>query len=111
MDLTSTKLSETKQEREKRLAERFKEDVKELMKVPGNRRVIWAWLMRSGVFGECFVQGMPDQTAYNLGKVAQGREILNDVTTIEPAKYTQMQQEYASEQASFEALDKRLENA
>lgn len=111
MDLLSTKLSETKQEREKRLADRNIEDVRALLALPAGRRYLWAKMASGGQFQDAFVQGMSDQTTYNLGKASLAREILNDIMIAEPSKYMQMQQEYASEQASFEALDKKLEKA
>lgn len=109
MDLTTNKIVETREEREKRKAERYKQDIKEMLKTAGGRRLYWEWMSRGGIYREQFVQGLNDQTNYNLGRMAFSRELLNDLLDAEPQKYMQMQQEYAAEKASEEALDKILE--
>lgn len=108
-ELIDKSLEESREDREKRKAERYRSDIRFMVKSPEGRRLYWAWMAKGGIFSEPFVQGMNDQTLYNLGYLGFSRELLNDLLSAKPEAYVEMQQEYASEKAKEEAIDKKLE--
>lgn len=64
-----------------------------LMQTAAGRRWIYGKLDRCHIYGNPFVEGSPDKTAFNLGEANVGRMFLADVQEAASAEYLLMLQE------------------
>lgn len=95
------KLSE---EIRKRKRDREDGDLRKVLSLPEGRRLIWKILAEAGVFRSSFTGN--SETFYNEGRRRIGLFILNEIMTVKPEAFTQMQQEVAFE-AKAEARAKK----
>ena len=85
-------------EKAARLAERARIDyIKRIMSDTAGREWLHRLLESCYIFGEPFIRGAPDATAWNLGRQNVGKEIFADVVTNCPTQYVMMMQESASQ--------------
>lgn len=76
----------------RRTADRL-EMVKAMMELPRGREWMYNLLDSCFIFGNPFVPGQPDSTAFNLGMANVGKRILQDINTAAPDQYMLMLKE------------------
>lgn len=106
-ELYNDKVTETQGERDKARRDRHKSDIRWMLAKPEGRRVAWKILTACGVFKTSF-SGEANGTIYQEGRRSVGLEFLNDILEAKPSAFNEMQQEFASEAKSDEAMDKIL---
>jgi hypothetical protein len=106
-ELYNDKVTETQGDREKARRERQESDVRWFLSKPEGRRIIWWVLSICGCFKTSFT-GDPNTTIFQEGRRSVGLEILNLILRAKPSAFNEMQQEFASEAKSDEAMDKIL---
>jgi hypothetical protein len=99
-ELYNDKVTETQGDREKARRERQESDVRWFLSKPEGRRIIWWVLSICGCF--------KNTTIFQEGRRSVGLEILNLILRAKPSAFNEMQQEFASEAKSDEAMDKIL---
>ncbi len=67
--------------------------IKNVMASAPGRRWIYSWLERCHIYGNTFILGAPDGTAFNCGEENIGKQLLADVQTAAPDLYLTMIQE------------------
>jgi len=67
--------------------------IRGIMKTPAGRKWIYGKLERCHIYGNCFVAGESDSTAFRLGESNIGRMFLADVQEACPSEYLTMLQE------------------
>ena len=66
------------------------EVIKALMGIPRSRKWMYDLLESCYIFGNPFVPGSPDSTAFNLGQANIGKRLLADIMEADPDKYVLM---------------------
>lgn len=86
---------ELREEAQKRKLRRENEliDVQQVMMTKCGRALIWRQLSRLNVYGNPFVAGMPDVTAFQCGERNAGLWLLQEVMEACPDLYAKMQEE------------------
>lgn len=102
------KLSARATVRANRRRERHLNDIKETVKNPGGRRLLWSIIEKSGFLALSFVSGASDVSAHNEGYRALGKRVYDDLMVAAPEAIFQMQRESASEMAQDKAEDENL---
>lgn len=64
--------------------------VRQVMKSAAGRAWIYRMLERCHIYGNPFVPGQPDSTAFNLGEANQGKILLAEVQAASPDAYLVM---------------------
>lgn len=71
--------------------EALKHDViRNIMITPHGRKWIYGWLDQCFIYGNPFVPGQPDASAFNMGMANIGKVLLADVQVAAPDLYMQM---------------------
>lgn len=107
MELINDQVTENQVEREKSRKDRHKSDIRWMLAKPEGRRIAWRFLTVCGVFRTSY-SGEANGTIYQEGRRSVGLEFLNDILEAKPSAFNEMQQEFASEAKSDEAIDKNL---
>lgn len=69
------------------------EDLREILKGPGGRRVVWSVLEECGVYADTFRGEDTHASSYEQGKRKVGLTLLEKVFTADPNAYTLMRHE------------------
>ncbi len=70
--------------------------VKDIMRTPAGRKWMYGKLERCHIYGNPFVPGESDSTAFNLGEANIGRMLLSDVQEVAAEDYLVMLKEAKS---------------
>lgn len=102
-------------ERQKKSRDKELDDLREVLKTPEGRRLLWRLLSVCGIFRISHVPKDSLGTAMNEGSRRIGLMILLDIMAGKPEAFTQMQREFmsnkAAEKAAIEKEQEGLNNA
>ncbi|MHC6528859.1 MULTISPECIES: Bbp19 family protein [unclassified Vibrio] len=85
---------EKRRQEAERLTKRYYMDMRSVLDTAHGRNVLWCLLEKYGVMRETFCGENTHSAAYNQGKSAAGRELLNDILTADGDAYIKMMQEH-----------------
>ena len=109
-----TKKEKTAEEFNKELYERKRkrelEDLKEVVKTPAGRRVVWKILQATGYCNGGFHDD-PNKMYYLAGRKDVGNILLDDLMQASPTAFATMQMEYYSEIKSEESVVGKLKES
>jgi hypothetical protein len=73
-----------------RIRQRDEDDMRTLLNESWGRRIVWRLMKQCCMNSVPIVYGMPDATAFNLGKQDIGKALLAEVLNINPEAYMKM---------------------
>lgn len=98
-----THLERHEQDLRESLANREREDLREVLDTAAGRRVLWSILDVSGVYGLSFT-GEALGSAFNEGRRQIGITLLQKIEDLAPGSYLTMQREALDEKTTNESL-------